>query len=111
MNFLKNLFGNKDTTSQIADFLKTDRNAPAEFEKSYAAHSISDSDNYFDINSRDAAAQNGNDFRIIDMAVAENSAFYDYVPENLRRPTEENRIPDTKAIRKAISPSQEIKKG
>ena len=38
--------------------------------------------------------QNGDDFWIIDMAVAENSAFYDCVPESLRRPSAENWIPD-----------------
>lgn len=37
--------------------------------------------------------QNGEDFWIIDMALAENSAFYNYVPEDLRRPIEENWIP------------------
>lgn len=38
--------------------------------------------------------QNGDDFYIIDMALAENSAFYnEYVPENLRNPSEENWIP------------------
>lgn len=37
--------------------------------------------------------QNGNDFYIIDMALAENSALYDCVPEDKRRITEENWIP------------------
>lgn len=37
--------------------------------------------------------QNGDDFWIIDMAVAENSTFYECVPKNLRRPKEENWIP------------------
>ena len=37
--------------------------------------------------------QNGDDFWIIDMALAENSAFYDCVPKELRNPTEENWIP------------------
>ena len=37
--------------------------------------------------------QNGDDFWIIDMALAENSAFYEYVPEKLRNPSEENWIP------------------
>lgn len=60
MNFLKNLFGNKDTTNQIADFLKTDKNALAQFEKAYAAHSMSNNDNFFDINSRDAATMHDN---------------------------------------------------
>lgn len=39
--------------------------------------------------------QNGDDFYIIDMAVAENSAFYkETVPEELRNPMTENWIPD-----------------
>ena len=37
--------------------------------------------------------QNGDDFWIIDMAIAENSAFYNYVPEHLRNPSSENWIP------------------
>lgn len=37
--------------------------------------------------------QNGNDFWIIDMALAENSAFYNHVPYELRNPSEENWIP------------------
>lgn len=37
---------------------------------------------------------NGNDFYIIDMALAENSAFYDCVPKNLRNPSPENWIPE-----------------
>jgi hypothetical protein len=39
--------------------------------------------------------QNGDDFWLIDMAVAENSAFYEEtVPERLRHPMEENWLPD-----------------
>lgn len=37
--------------------------------------------------------QNGEDFWLIDMAVAENSAFYDIVPKELRRPQVENWLP------------------
>lgn len=37
--------------------------------------------------------QNGDDFWLIDMALAENSAFYESVPVELRNPTEENWIP------------------
>lgn len=37
--------------------------------------------------------QNGDEFWIIDMALAENSAFYSCVPESLRIPSEENWIP------------------
>ena len=37
--------------------------------------------------------QNGDDFWIIDMAIAENSAFYECVPEHLRIPSKENWIP------------------
>ncbi|MBQ0042170.1 MAG: hypothetical protein KBS85_02440 [Lachnospiraceae bacterium] len=37
--------------------------------------------------------QNNNDFWIIDMAIAENSAFYDCVPLELRRKTDENWLP------------------
>ena len=37
--------------------------------------------------------QNGDDFYIIDMALAENSALYECVPEDKRRITEENWIP------------------
>ena len=37
--------------------------------------------------------QNGDDFWIIDMALAENSAYYDCVPEAKRKPSEENWIP------------------
>lgn len=39
--------------------------------------------------------QNGDDFWFIDMAVAENSAFYrETVPPALRNPMEENWLPD-----------------
>lgn len=38
--------------------------------------------------------QNDEDFWIIDMAIAENSAFYECVPKELRNPIEENWIPD-----------------
>ena len=38
--------------------------------------------------------QNGNDFWLIDMAVAENSAFYNKIPDDMRRPIAENWIPD-----------------
>jgi hypothetical protein len=37
--------------------------------------------------------QNGDDFWLIDMAVAESSAFYDHVPQELRRPMPEDWIP------------------
>ena len=37
--------------------------------------------------------QNGEDFRIIDMALAENSAFADCIPVGKRSPLEENWIP------------------
>lgn len=37
--------------------------------------------------------QNGNDFYIIDMAIAENSAYYEHVPVELRNPIEENWLP------------------
>lgn len=37
--------------------------------------------------------QNGDDFWIIDMAVAENSAFYECVPKELRKKSEENWLP------------------
>ncbi len=37
--------------------------------------------------------QNGEDFWIIDMAIAENSAFYDCVPEALRNPGKEDWLP------------------
>lgn len=37
--------------------------------------------------------QNGEDFWIIDMAIAENSAFYDIVPLEKRKPIKENWIP------------------
>lgn len=37
--------------------------------------------------------QNGDDFWIIDMALAENSAFYNCVPEYLRKPSKEDWIP------------------
>lgn len=47
--------------------------------------------------------QNGDDFYIIDMALAENSAFYSYVPEELRRPSPENWLPDTKSINKILT--------
>lgn len=43
--------------------------------------------------------QNGKDFWIIDMGLAENSAFYECVPENLRKPLAEEwlpKIPDIK---------------
>lgn len=37
--------------------------------------------------------QNGTDFYIIDMALAENSAFYETVPKELRLPSKENWLP------------------
>lgn len=37
--------------------------------------------------------QNGDDFYLIDMAIAENSAFYNCVPPQLRKPSTENWIP------------------
>ena len=37
--------------------------------------------------------QNGDDFWVIDMALAENSAFYGVVPPELRAPTKENWLP------------------
>lgn len=37
--------------------------------------------------------QNGNDFWLIDMALAETSAFYDCVPKSLRKKTPENWLP------------------
>lgn len=37
--------------------------------------------------------QNGDDFWLIDMALAEQSFFYDHVPEGLRRPSPENWLP------------------
>ena len=37
--------------------------------------------------------QNGDDFWLIDMALAQNSALIECVPENLRKVTEENWIP------------------
>lgn len=41
--------------------------------------------------------QNGDDFYIIDMAIAENSAFYDCVPEALRNSITENWLPKLEA--------------
>lgn len=38
--------------------------------------------------------QNDTDFWLIDMATAETSAFYDYVPKHLRNPRKENWLPD-----------------
>lgn len=38
--------------------------------------------------------QNGNDFYLIDMALAENSAFYEHVPQKLKRVSEENWLPE-----------------
>lgn len=38
--------------------------------------------------------QNGDEFWLIDMALAENSAFYSCVPEDLRNPSRENWIPE-----------------
>lgn len=38
--------------------------------------------------------QNGDDFYLIDMALAENSAYYGIVPKELRAPSEENWIPE-----------------
>lgn len=44
--------------------------------------------------------QNGDDFWIIDMALAENSAFYDVVPKELQAPSEENWLPQLEAATK-----------
>lgn len=38
--------------------------------------------------------QNGDEFWLIDMALAQNSAFYEYVPKELRNPSNENWIPE-----------------
>ena len=37
--------------------------------------------------------QNGEDFWIIDMSLAQNSALNECIPENLRRPLQENWLP------------------
>lgn len=37
--------------------------------------------------------QNGDEFYLIDMALAENSAFYNYVPQELRNPSKEDWMP------------------
>lgn len=42
--------------------------------------------------------QNGDEFWVIDMAVAENSAFYNCVPKDLRMPMKENWIPEIPQI-------------
>lgn len=42
--------------------------------------------------------QNGEDFWIIDMALAENSAFYECVPNHLRKPSRENWIPELPSV-------------
>lgn len=42
--------------------------------------------------------QNGDDFWMIDMAPAEQSNFYDRVPSDLRRPEEENWLPEKLAL-------------
>lgn len=42
--------------------------------------------------------QNGDDFYIIDMAVAENSALYECVPAQLRKKQEENWLPDLSVL-------------
>lgn len=42
--------------------------------------------------------QNGDDFWLIDMAPAEQSNFYDRVPSDLRRPGEENWLPDNLSL-------------
>lgn len=42
--------------------------------------------------------QNGDEFWIIDMAIAENSAFYNCVPERLRNPSKENWIPQLPSV-------------
>ena len=42
---------------------------------------------------------NGDDLWLIDMAIAENSAFYDCVPEEKRRPAKENWIPKLPAVK------------
>ena len=47
--------------------------------------------------------QNGDDFYIIDMALAETSAFYDTVPQYLRRPQEENWLPDSNIIAELLA--------
>ncbi len=38
--------------------------------------------------------QNGNDFWIIDMALAQDSAFYNKVPTELRKQTEQHWLPE-----------------
>lgn len=45
--------------------------------------------------------QNGDDFWIIDMAIAENSAFYDCVPAELRKPSREDWIPQLPGAKNA----------
>lgn len=46
--------------------------------------------------------QNNDEFWIIDMALAENSAFYDCVPVELRNPSIENWLPDAETISLAM---------
>ena len=44
--------------------------------------------------------QNGGDFWVIDMALAEQSFFYDrYVPKELRRPSKENWLPEFPGVK------------
>lgn len=47
--------------------------------------------------------QNGDDFWLIDMALAENSAFYDCVPVELRNPSIENWLPDAETTALAMN--------
>lgn len=53
--------------------------------------------------------QNGDDFWIIDMALAETSAFYDRVPAELRHPATENWLPNLPAIQKPLTTKKETK--
>lgn len=43
--------------------------------------------------------QNGDEFWLIDMGLAENSAFYNCVPEHLRNPSKENWIPQLPGVK------------
>ncbi len=60
--------------------------------KQYVQNLIANTDNMSGQWSIDIM-QNGDEFWLIDMALAENSAFYDCVPKSLRKKSEENWLP------------------
>ena len=103
-NLMKNRFGNSsdsDSPHQVHDYIIFESyektlmkryNDNKEKVLSYVIDILNNNDSMEGQWSIDIM-QNGDEFYLIDMSLAENSALYDCVPKQLRRPTMENWIP------------------